>query len=82
MESPEKLATYGTEDEEKQTNTALYVLDTTMRAALSLFLCAFFLLPFLLPFVLLFLFSLSVVDNRVGVVDRGIFIVVENCFLF
>ena len=49
-------------------------------AALSLFLCAFFLLPFLLPFVLLFLFSLSVVDNRVGVVDRGIFIVVENCF--
>jgi hypothetical protein len=32
MNNPEKLATYGTEDEEKQNkNTAQYVLDTTMR---------------------------------------------------
>jgi len=30
MDSPEKLATYGTQDEETQTTTQ-YVLDTTMR---------------------------------------------------
>jgi len=32
MENPEKLATYGTQDEEKQNkNTAQYVLDTFTR---------------------------------------------------
>jgi hypothetical protein len=32
MENPEKLATYGTQDEEKQNkSTAQYVLDTTIR---------------------------------------------------
>ena len=32
MDNPEKLATYGTRDEEKQNkNTTQYVLDTTMR---------------------------------------------------
>ena len=32
MNNPEKLATQGTEDEDKQTqNTAQYALDTTMR---------------------------------------------------
>jgi hypothetical protein len=32
MDNPEKLATYGTQDEEKQSkNTTQYVLDTTMR---------------------------------------------------
>jgi hypothetical protein len=32
MDNPEKLATYGTQDEEKQNkNTTQYVLDTTMR---------------------------------------------------
>jgi len=32
MDNPEKLATYGTQDEDKQTkNTTQYVLDTTMR---------------------------------------------------
>jgi hypothetical protein len=32
MDNPEQLATYGTEDEEKQNkNTTQYVLDTTMR---------------------------------------------------
>ena len=32
MENPEKLARQGTQDEDKQNkNTALYVLDTTMR---------------------------------------------------
>jgi hypothetical protein len=32
MDNPEKLATEGTQDEEKQhKNTAQYVLDTTMR---------------------------------------------------
>jgi len=31
MDNPEKLATYGTEDEEKQNkNTTQYVLDTTI----------------------------------------------------
>ena len=31
MDNPEKLAAYGTQDEEKQSkNTAQYVLDTTM----------------------------------------------------
>jgi len=30
MDNPEKLASYGTQDEEKQ-NTAQSVLDTTMR---------------------------------------------------
>jgi hypothetical protein len=30
MDNPEKLATYGTQDEEKQ-NTTQYVLDTTIR---------------------------------------------------
>jgi hypothetical protein len=31
MDNPEKLATYGTQDEEKQSkNTTQYVLDTTM----------------------------------------------------
>ena len=32
MNNPEKLATYGTQDEEKQSkNTTHYVLDTTIR---------------------------------------------------
>ena len=32
MDNPEKLATQGTQDEEKQSkNTAQYVLDTTIR---------------------------------------------------
>jgi hypothetical protein len=32
MDNPEKLATYGTQDEEKKNkNTTQYVLDTTMR---------------------------------------------------
>ena len=32
MDNPEKLATYSTQDEEKQNkNTSQYVLDTTMR---------------------------------------------------
>jgi len=32
MDNPEKLATYGTQNEDKQNkNTTLYVLDTTMR---------------------------------------------------
>ena len=32
MDNPEKLATYGTQDEEKQIkSTTQYVLDTTMR---------------------------------------------------
>jgi hypothetical protein len=32
MDNPEKLTTYGTQDEEKQSkNTTQYVLDTTMR---------------------------------------------------
>jgi hypothetical protein len=32
MDNPEKLATYGTHDEEKQNkNTTQYVLDTTVR---------------------------------------------------
>ena len=32
MDNPEKLATYGTHDEEKQNkNTTQYALDTTMR---------------------------------------------------
>jgi hypothetical protein len=32
MANPEKLATYGTQDDEKQNkNTTQYVLDTTMR---------------------------------------------------
>jgi len=32
MDNPEKLATYGSQDEEKQSkNTTQYVLDTTMR---------------------------------------------------
>ena len=32
MDNPEKLATYGTQDEEKQSkNTTQYVSDTTMR---------------------------------------------------
>jgi hypothetical protein len=32
MVNPEKLGTYGTQDEEKQSkNTTQYVLDTTMR---------------------------------------------------
>ena len=32
MNNPEKLATYGTQDEEKQSkNTTQYVLDTTIR---------------------------------------------------
>jgi hypothetical protein len=32
MKNPEKLATYGTQDEEKQSkNTTQYVLDITMR---------------------------------------------------
>ena len=32
MDNPEKLATQGTQDKEKQTkNTTQYVLDTTMR---------------------------------------------------
>ena len=32
MDNPEKLATYGTQDEEKQNkNTTHYVLDTTIR---------------------------------------------------
>jgi hypothetical protein len=32
MDNPEKLVTYGTQDEEKQSkNTTQYVLDTTMR---------------------------------------------------
>jgi hypothetical protein len=32
MDNPEKLATYGTQDEEKQDkNTAQYVLDTTIQ---------------------------------------------------
>ena len=32
MVNPEKLATYGTQDEEKQSkNTTQYVLDTTIR---------------------------------------------------
>ena len=32
MDNPEKLALYGTQDEEKQNkNTTQYILDTTMR---------------------------------------------------
>jgi hypothetical protein len=32
MDNPDKLATYGTQDEEKQNkNTTQYVFDTTMR---------------------------------------------------
>ena len=31
MDNPEKLETYGTQDEEKQNNTTQYVLDTTLR---------------------------------------------------
>jgi hypothetical protein len=32
MDNPEKLATYGTQDEEKENkNTTQYMLDTTMR---------------------------------------------------
>ena len=32
MENPEKLVTYGTQDEDKQNkNTTQYMLDTTMR---------------------------------------------------
>ena len=32
MSNPEKLATYGTQDEEKQSNNTMqYVFDTTMR---------------------------------------------------
>ena len=32
MDNPKKLATYGTQDEDKQNkNTTQYVLDTTMR---------------------------------------------------
>jgi len=32
MDNPEKLATYGTQDEDKQSkNATQYVLDTTMR---------------------------------------------------
>ena len=37
MDNPEKLATYGTQDEEKQNkNTTQYVLDTTMRTETQL----------------------------------------------